>query len=293
MTEETTDQASEQSVMERLASKFGVSDTDQTEETSEVGQETSDLAELDWDGQKYQVPMKLKDAFMKNDDYTRKTQELAEQRKSLEQVLSTAAQRQASISFNDSIQGETKELNVIEAYLAQASKADWGQMSTEQMLRQKVELDGIKERRADLQRAISDKQGKFQTELTARLADLRSKARDIASKSISNFDDTTEKAMLDFAKAEGLGETEFNNVILDPRSYKIVWKAMQFDKIQKGSSKATDAVGKVLKTGPASERMPASKVNQLNFNKAMKGAKTSSQKAQVIETRLAGMFGRK
>lgn len=292
MTDAVTDQASEQSVMERLASKFGATETDQSVET-EVSEEVSDLAELDWDGQKYQVPLKLKDAFMKNDDYTRKTQELADQRRSLEQVLSTAQQRQLAVSFNDSIQSETKELNVIEAYLSQASKADWATMSTEQMLRHKVELDGIKERREDLRRAISEKQGKFQTELTARLADLRSKARDIASKSLTNFDDTTEKSMLDFAKAEGLGEDEFNNVILDPRSYKIVWKAMQFDKIQKGAGKAAEAVGKVLKTGPASERMPASKVNQLNFNKAMKGAKTSSQKAQVIETRLAGMFGRK
>lgn len=293
MSTEVTDQASEQSVMERLASKFGVTDETETGEPQEVAEVVSDLAELDWEGEKYQVPVKLKDAFMKNDDYTRKTQELAEQRRTLDHVRSTAEQRQLAASFHESIQAETKELNVIDAYLAQASKVDWSGMSTDQMFRQRMELDGIKERRQDLQRAIADKEGKFQSDLKTRLADIRAKTRELASKSITDFNDDTEKSMRAFAATEGLGESEMDAILLDPRSYKVVWKAMQFDKIQKSAGKATEAVGKVLRTGPASERMPASKVNQLNFNKAMKGAKTSGQKAQVIETRLAGMFGRK
>lgn len=294
MTTEVTDQASEQSVMERLASKFGAADeTESTAQTGDVETAASDLAELDWDGQKYQVPMKLKDAFMKNDDYTKKTQALAEQQRNLEQVRSLSEQRQLESSFHESVQAENKELNVIDAYLAQASKVDWTTMTTDQMLRHKVELDQIKERRGDLQRAIAEKQGKFQSDLKARLSDIRAKTRELASKSITDFTEDTEKAMRAFAATEGLGEFEMDNVLLDPRSFKIVWKAMQFDKIQKTSTQATDAVGKVLKPGAASERMPAKTVNQLNFNKAMKGAKTSGQKAQVIETRLAGMFGRK
>lgn len=293
MTTEVADQASEQSAMDRLASKFGVTDDDQTADTAEVTQETSDLAELDWDGQKYQVPVKLKDAFMKNDDYTKKTQELADHRRTLDQALTAAQQRQLASSFHESIQVESKELNVIDAYLAQASKVDWATMSTDQMLRHKVELDGIKERRSDLQRAIAEKQGKFQSEFKSNIDQLRGKARELASKSIPDFTDATEKEMRAFAATEGLGESEMDNVLLDARSFRMVWKAMQFDKIQKTAGKAADAVGKVLKPGPASERMPAKTVNQLNFNKAMKGAKTSGDKARVIETRLEGMFGRK
>jgi hypothetical protein len=292
MTDEVTDQASEQSVMERLASKFSAAEETETA-TAEVESEALDLAELEWDGAKYKVPVKLKDAFMKNDDYTKKTQELAEQRKNLDQVLTTAQQKQLASTFHESIQGETKELNVIDAYLAQATKVDWTQMSTDQMLRHKVELDQIKERRSDLQKAISEKQSKFQSDFQTNLSQLRSKARELASKSITDFSESTEKDMRAFAAAEGLGDREMDNVLLDARSFKIVWKAMQFDKIQKGTGKAAEAVGKVLKPGAASERMPAAKVNQLNFHKAMKSAKNSGQKAQVIETRLAGMFGSK
>lgn len=292
MNDETTDQASEQSVMDRLASKFGATDETETQETGEVTEESTGLAELEWDGQRYQVPVKLKDAFMKNEDYTKKTQELADHRRNLDQVLSTAEQRQVASSFNESIQAETKELNVIDAYLAQASKVDWASMTTEQMMRQRIELDQIKDRRSDLQHAIAEKQGKFQSDFKARLADIRAKTRELASKSITDFNDDTEKSMRAYAATEGLGDIEMDNVLLDPRSYKVVWKAMQFDKIQKGTGKAAAAVGKVLQPGAASERMPAATVNKLNFNKAMAKATTSGQKAQVIEQRLSRTFAK-
>lgn len=290
MIDEVTDQASEQSVMERLASKFVP--TQETE--TAVAEVAADLAELELDGQVYQVPVKLKDAFMKNDDYTKKTQDLAEQRKTLDHVRTMAETRQLEASFYESIAGETKRLNVIEAYLEQASKVDWSQMNAEQMFRQRIELDQIKEQRDALKQIISDKRGSFQSDMQARIADLRGKSRELASKSIDNFSDETEKSMRAFAAAEGLADKEMDNVFLDPRSFKIVWKAMQYDKIQKGTVKATESVGKVLKAGAASERMPAAKVNDLNFRKAMKAASTSGQKAEVIEERLSnGLFGSK
>jgi len=70
---------------------------------------------------------------------------------------------------------------------------------------------------------------------------------------------------------------------------KILWKAMQFDKVQAGTARV-DTATKTLKPGAASNRMPAEVAQKLNFNKAMKSAQTSSEKARVIEARLAGMF---
>ncbi|PYX62591.1 MAG: hypothetical protein DMG78_32990, partial [Acidobacteria bacterium] len=74
--------------------------------------------------------------------------------------------------------------------------------------------------------------------------------------------------------------------------YKIIWKAMQFDKVQAGVGKATTAAQKVVRPGAGSERMPQATADKLNFNKAMKQAKTSGEKARVIETRLEGMFAK-
>ena len=49
------------------------------------GQPEDDTEEVDWDGAKYRVPKPLKDALLRQADYTRKTQELADQRRTVEQ----------------------------------------------------------------------------------------------------------------------------------------------------------------------------------------------------------------
>ena len=296
MTEEiVADQAAiEQSVTDRIASKFGFPSASETEgaapEVLEQGEET--LADLELDGTLYQVPPKLKDAFMKNADYTQKTQELAQQRATLDQVRTLAEQRQIEAAFGNSIQAEQQELHVIDAYLAQAGKVDWASMTTDQILRQKIELDQIKERRSGLQQAIAEKREKFKAEVDAKISELRGKSREIAAKSIKDFSEETEKAVRAFAGKSGLAEAEINNVLLDPRSYQIIWKAMQFDVISASAGKVAVATDKLLRPGPASERMPASVAGKLNFNKAMAKATTSGDKARVIEQRLAGVFAK-
>ena len=104
--------------------------------------------------------------------------------------------------------------------------------------------------------------------------------------------DAVRKALEDMWINEGLTDAEIDNVLLDPRSYKVIWKAMQFEKVQAGAGKAAAAAQKVVRPGASGERMPQATGDKLNFNKAMKQAKTSGEKARVIETRLEGMFAK-
>lgn len=286
-----------QSVEERIMASLGGLPGQAEEAPAETTEVVDDgLDTLDWEGQTIKVPKGLKEAVMRTDDYTRKTQELAEARRAVDQVQELAKTQQLESSFRESIQAESQELHVIEAYLAQAAKMNWAEMSAEQMLRQRLEIDGIKERKAALQSSISEKRGKFQTELQARISDLRGKSRELASKSIQGFSEDTEKSMREYAKTEGLTDQEIDNVLLDPRSYKVIWKAMQFDKVKAGTGKAQEAASRadrVLRPGAAGERMPAKTAANLNFQKAMKAAgNDSGAKARVIEQRLTGVFSK-
>lgn len=284
------DQPETESIQDRIASKFGFPGANQEEaEATSVQAPESDLAELDWEGVKFQVPSKAKDAFMRNEDYTRKTQELAEQRKAVDQLREISQTKQMDAVFQDSVQAEMQQAAMIDAYLTQVKKTDMSQMSIDQVLRQKMEIDGLKEQRDELRKSIGEKRAQFNDSVTARIKELRGKSRELASKSIQGFNEQMEADVRKFAAAEGLAEPEIDNVLLDPRSVKILWKAMQFDKVQAGTVKADNAV-KALKPGAASNRMPPETVQKLNFNKAMKAAPNSSQKARVIEARLAGMF---
>lgn len=292
MTDEAViDQASEQSMSERIASKFGVTLDDQpVAEATEVEEGESDLAEIDWEGTPVRVPKALKDAFMRNDDYTRKTQELSSQRQALEQVRSIAEMGKLDSAFASSVSAEQQQIAVIDAYLKQASNINWAEMSTDQMFRHKIEIDGIKEQRQALLASVSEKKAKFQEDVKAHIGELRAKSRELAAKKIEGFTEETEKQMRVFASSEGLSESEIDNVLLDPRSQTIIWKAMQFDKVKAGTGKAVEAATKVIRPGASHEKMPANVAAKLNFNKAMHKATTSGQKAQVIEQRLAGLF---
>jgi hypothetical protein len=298
MTDEAIDQAQGQSISDRIANKFGfpgASEQEVAEDATESTQEPTgdDLADIEWEGLTFRAPTRVKEALMLNKDYTQKTQDLAEQRRTTDHVRELAQQRQLDAAFADSVSQEQQEVNVIDAYLQQASKLDWSAMNTDQILRQKLELDNIKERRAALRDVISDKRAKFNEEVGVKLKELRNKSRELASKSIQGFSEETEKAMRLYAIGEGLTEAEVDNVLLDPRSYKVVYKAMQFDKVQAGTLKAADSASKadrILKPGVAGNKMPAAVKARLDYGKAMKGANTSMEKARVIETRLAGVF---
>ena len=295
MTDEVADQAPEQSAMEKIASKFGFPSGEQPVESTDSPVTDADLAEVEYEGAKYQVPSKIKDAIMRQSDYTQKTQELADQRRSLEQARELTIQRQLDASFSDTIKDEAKQLDMIDAYLSQVGKTDWQNMSTDQLLRQKIEIDGLKEQRAALKQAIEGKRNNFNNDFQAKLKELRGKSREIASKSIPNFSEDTEKEIRAYAVSKGLTDSEFDNVALDPRSLQILADAAQFAKVKANTGKATESAtkaAKVLKPGAASERMPQDVRAKLDLGKALKTAQSSRDKANAIEAWLAPKFER-
>jgi hypothetical protein len=267
----------------------------ETAEGDPVEQEVQDdgFDDLDWEGESYRVPKGLKEAVMRTEDYTKKTQELAEQRRAVDQVKELAETSRVETAFVQSIAAEQQEINIIDAYLKQVTATDWTQMSGDALFKFKIELDNIKERRQGLVNSIQDKRNRFTSDLQSKIKDLRAKAREIASKSINGFSEDTEKTIREYAKSEGLNDSEIDNVLLDPRSFKVIWKAAQYDKIKAGTSQAADKAAKadrVLKPGVAGNRMPKETMNKLNFGKALAKAETSSQKARVIEDRLSQVF---
>jgi hypothetical protein len=303
MTDETIDQPAAESITDRIASKFGFPGqppgTEEAAETADAQAEPAedglDLAELEWEGIRFKAPAKVKEALLRQDDYTRKTQELAESRRSVEHIQKLAQQSQLDRVFSDSIAAEQQELGVIDAYLQQATRMDWSTMTTEQMLRHKVEVDSIKERRDAIRSAIADKRSQFDTEVKSKISELRKSAWDMAVKKIGGSSEETQKAVTEYGLSKGLTEQELSNVLLDPRSAEILWEAAQFRKIKAGTSQAAEKATKaspVLKPGAAGERMPAKTAAQLNFQKAMKGARTSGEKANIIEQRLSGIFAK-
>ncbi len=90
----------------------------ESDETDETDPE-DELEEIERDGKKYKIPAALKSELMMQADYTRKTQELAEQRKAIQEQRSLVEQAsQAELNAYAS-------LTNIDQQLAEYQKVNW------------------------------------------------------------------------------------------------------------------------------------------------------------------------
>ena len=118
-------------------------DDDEAKEADEVEAELFELT-LD-DGTKVEVPQSAKDAFMKNADYTQKTQSLSEQRKALEadrQRFQQAIKMQTQFTEADS------NVRVIDTQLAQFEGIDLntcGQQDPASAQQAQIQLGALRE----------------------------------------------------------------------------------------------------------------------------------------------------
>lgn len=91
------------------------------------GQDGADEAteQVEYEGQLYEVPRPLKDALLRQADYTRKTMELADQRRAL--AADRADIEQAQAMTIDEFQASA-QLSEVEAQLEQFAQYDWSQL---------------------------------------------------------------------------------------------------------------------------------------------------------------------
>src|SRR5688572_615497 len=89
------------------------------EETEGTQQTEEELDELEHEGKKYRIPKALKPAFMKDADYTQKTQKLAEEKRALD-----ARAAQHVTRDQDIIKGYGK-MHALDESIAQYQKVNW------------------------------------------------------------------------------------------------------------------------------------------------------------------------
>jgi uncharacterized protein YbjQ (UPF0145 family) len=275
-------------------------ETEQTTEAPEVApdgdsdttpQTAEEFFEFEHEGQKYALPKPLEKAVMQQRDYTQKTQETSAQRKTLEVLHEQTRVANMQAEFQRDSATELEQLRAYDAVLAQAGQIDWASMSTDEVMRKKIQLDTWKDERAKIAQGL---QGKYQ-EWTQRrdnaVKELRAKAIEAAASAIPGFNTDTQKAVREHAMTEGYTEAELSQADLDPRHWKTLWKAQQFDLLKAKAAKTVSDV-KTVKTTP-SNPMPAQVKEKLAFNKQMQKAATPHDKNKLVESRVSQMFSKR
>jgi hypothetical protein len=260
-----SDQAQEQSVEDRLASYFsadagtpaepeaatqdasaseeGDSDTqaldpDTPEQTADDAD--SGFEEIELDGETYKVPPKLRDAVLRQADYTRKTQEVAF---AASQVQQQQQALQAQAQFSQATAQEQQQLQQLESQLAQYRALDWAGMDTDTLTRARHQMDTLKEQAAGLRDGLNNKASQFQQYHAQLRQQQVQQGLEYLRKSIPKFDADTVQALRGYGASEGFTAPELENM-LDPRVVKLMWKAQQFDTLKSQQKSAIEAVKK-------------------------------------------------
>ncbi len=286
------------SVEDRLAAQFDTEqpETQQPEQPEQVDKTpetesetpTPEFVETEFNGKTYQVPPELKDALMAQSDYTRKTTEVAERAKAIEQKELTYKAFEAERKFNDSVKDDIGRMQEIDFAIKQWKSIDVTGMTSEQLWQVKTQVDNLKEERENLGKNVNSKWNKHQQEQIAIAQEALSKAQEAVAKSIKGWGPEAKAAMREYAMSEGYTAAEIDT-LADPRMVKTIWKAQQFDKLQAQKVQGKVQIAPTVKPG-SSNPMPQQVKTQLALKKSLSSAKTSHDKAKVIERDLMSRF---
>lgn len=203
------------------------------EEVREDDAETQpeDDEEVEYEGKTYKVPKELKGALMKNADYTQKTQEVAEQRKSVEERVELLNQRESLMS---STFDKAVELRDIQNKLSQYEQIDWQNLvdadpvqATKLNLAYQQLQREAQQKYGELQQAQSQAQNLSEQTRQKFLAEEQTKLK----ARLPNFDMKVAEKIKSVGKEYGLTDNELNSVV-DSRYVHILHDAMKWRSLQ-------------------------------------------------------------
>lgn len=175
-------------------------------------------------------------------DYTKKTQEVAEQRKALEEYAQTIQVQEQkfneALQLNQALISEVAQLTNIDNQLAQFNDVNWQELSDNDFVEaQKLffTYNQLQQQRANLAQDLGQKQQQLQAQQAQSVQERVAKGKEILAKEIPNWSRETSQAIITTGKEYGFTDDELG-MIVDPRHVKVLHDAMQWRKLQSNST---------------------------------------------------------
>ena len=254
------------------------------EEAQEAAAEAGDY-EFEWRGQKYAVPPELKEmheGYLRTEDYTQKTQEVSELRRSAEAMLQQSRQQQ---ELQQALAPQVARLNAINEQLQQYMKVDWNalyQNDATAAQQHSVNFSVLNNQKQALEREVQQTAQQHMTKIQETQRQMLEASDKAMAQKVKGWTRDTGKALNEFArKTYGFTENEVNTT-LDPRALQMMHDAKSWRDLQ--SSKAQKVVPKSQTLKPAaSQQQTGEQAKLAEVRRGIKSAKTDSAKARAIE----------
>jgi hypothetical protein len=239
------------------------------------------LEEVEWEGSKYQLPPQIKSALMRQQDYTQKTQQVAERER---MVALQIQQQQLNHNFQQSIGPEAQSLSELEAAIKQYNNVDWQALDTDSLVKTRHALDMLKERREEVRKKIDEKRGQFEHAVQEINKKNLQHANQYLQKAIPKWGPDVQRDLMSYGQAEGYTDVELGS-IRDPRMIKVLYKAQQWDKLQSGktiAAKRASGVPPVVKPG-ATKPVASPQMQYADTVKQLHQAKDPERKKALLD----------
>ncbi len=228
-------------------------DTDSDEEESEedqVGLEDDDQISWEQGDETISVTGKeLREGYLRQSDYTRKTQELAKETKTVTEMQAALAQEYQSIAGG------------VEVELQRFADVNWDQLEKDDPVafnEKRTEFLELKAKQQEAQERATELQSEAQKKQLEELEAYVNEQGELVQSLIPDFADPEKAKQLttdikEYALSIGVSEEEFGQVV-DARQWVVLHDAMRFRKAQEAASKKKESVKpKIVKSKKAAQ----------------------------------------
>lgn len=187
-----------------------------------------DTFELELDGQTHTLPGALKGAFLRQADYTRKTQELAQHRRALEAERAQVAQL---ADAHTAASHDRLQLAALDHQLAGFHGVDWrayGQQDPQGAQALFHKFQGLAQARDQLAGAVAQHEHGRRLQAAREAAQAMAETGRTLAKEIDGWSPELAGKLTDYARGQGVTLEELQNAA-DPRIWKILHKAYVAD----------------------------------------------------------------
>jgi hypothetical protein len=207
---------------------------DEPDAEAQDAEPADDAEEVEYEGKSYKLPKELKEALLRQQDYTRKTQDVAERRRSVDEQAQ-AVQLQAQ--FNQAHFAKTVEAHSLNARLQQFAQVNWAELA-ENNAAQYLQLD---RQHRELQEAahranaeIQQLGQQFQAQAVQNKQKAQARCIEELRKDFKDFGPDLLRSLDETGRAFGFTAEELSNVT-DPRMIRVLHAATQLKKMQSKS----------------------------------------------------------
>jgi len=261
---------------------------EQIEEVNEESEEQPDeveesenpnIEEIEFEGAKYNVPKELKEAFLRQSDYTKKTQELAAK----VQAETDTKVKEATVDLDKKRQGLIETTELLEQFIGKPSVSDEelkkmlddgdteGYLRVKQQEDQRITLiSNLKAERVKVQKEQQDEANKRHEEYTKQQTEI------LLTKVPELKNEENRKGLIEYANSVGYSNDELKYAV-DARSLEVLDKARRWDEMTKKGVKPKPKSKSPKVTKKASSTTPKSaKQNQTIKSRQDRFSKTNS-----------------